>query len=320
MRWGGLLLLGLAVAFASPMWAQPVEPGDEPCELGTARRTLTSSSVQATVYNTGGLFFGSQTSAGGGYLLPTDTGNSPTFAASLWLGGTVGGDLRVAASRWGGWDFFPGPLEDAEAPPTNCSAYDRIYVVSRDDIRRYYQTGEATKDLRDWPYQLGAPVLDGDGVEGNYNLAGGDQPDLIGDQAAWWVMNDASGDHGASSVNGPLGVEVRVLAFVYGQRRATASPVLDQTSFYRYEIINRRGQPIEQMYASLWNGGPLGDGGDDYIGTDSLLSMGIMYNDSNEDAAYGSPPPAIGVQFLQGPIGLANGRDDDFDGEVDEPE
>ena len=68
------------------------------------------------------------------------------------------------------------------------------------------------------------------------------------------------------------------------------------------------------MYATLFADPDLGDAGDDYIGTDTLRNMVFVYNDSNEDASYGTAPPSLGIQFLQGPIGLANGRDDDFDG------
>ncbi len=60
--------------------------------------------------------------------------------------------------------------------PADCSPFDRIYTVSRDDVAAYYRTGVATDDLRDWPAALGAPVLDGDGDPANYDLAAGDQP------------------------------------------------------------------------------------------------------------------------------------------------
>ena len=312
MKWRGLLLLALVVGFASSSHGQAFGS----CETGRAQRFLVNDQVQASVFNTGGLFFGGSTVSGDGYLIPKDSRNSPLFAAALWLGGFVDDELRTAAARYGGYDFWPGPLEDAARPPDDCSEHDRIYVVSREDIMRYYATGELTDDLRDWPHQLGAPVLDGDGDSTNYDLRAGDQPDLIGDMAAWWVMNDAGNDHDPGA---PLGVEVRVHAFVYGYTVGTTSPVLLQTSFYRYEIINRGDQPIEQMHATMFADPDLGDAGNDYIGTDTLRNMVFVYNDSNQDAAYGSPPPALGIQFLQGPIGLANGRDDDFDGVVDEP-
>ncbi|GAB5536671.1 MAG: hypothetical protein Rubg2KO_29200 [Rubricoccaceae bacterium] len=314
MMWRGLLLVGLAVGVASSVHAQAVGS----CVTGTAQRVLENSVLQVSVFNTGGLFFGGSTTSGDGYLIPKQNGVSPLFAAGLWLGGRVDGELRVAGARYGGYDFWPGPLEDAERLPADCSAHDRIYVVSREDIRQYYITGTATDDLRDWPHQLGAPVIDGDGDSTNYDLRAGDQPELIGDMAAWWVMNDAGNDHNPGL---PLGVEVRVHAFVYGTATpGVINPVLSQTSFYRYEIVNRAGRPIEQMYATLFSDPDLGDAGDDYIGTDTLRHMVFVYNDSNEDSAYGTAPPALGIQILRGPIGLANGRDDNFDGVVDEPD
>jgi len=305
------ILLGLMVVLVSPARAQAVGS----CETGQALRFVVNDQIQASVLNTGGLFFGGSTTSGDGYLIPKRSGNSPLFAAGLWLGGQVDGELRVAAARYGGYDFWPGPLEDVASPPADCSEHDRIFVVSRDDILRYYRTGELTDDLRDWPHQLGAPVIDGDGDPTNYDLRAGDQPDLIGDMAAWWVMNDAGNDHNPGP---PMGVEVRAQAFVYGYTTETTSPVLLQTTFIRYEIINRGDQRIDEMHATLFADPDLGDAGDDYIGTDTLRNMVFVYNDKNEDASYGSPPPALGIQILQGPIGLANGRDDDFDGVVDE--
>jgi len=309
-----LRLVGLATVtcFASSSAAQTFGS----CETGTAQRFLSNSFLKASVFNTGTLFFGGSTTSGDGYLTPKQNGTSSLFAASLWLGGVVEGGERVAAARYGGFDFWPGPLEDAANPPQDCSAYDRIYLVSREDIVRYYTRGELTDDLRDWPYQLGAPVLDGDGDTTNYDLRAGDQPNLIGDVAAWWVMNDAGNDHAPGA---PLGVEVRVHAFAYGVSPQPISPVLLQTSFNRYEVINRSQQTIEPMYATMWSDSDLGDAGDDVMGTDTLRNMVFVYNDSNEDAYYGSPPPAQGIQILQGPVGLANGRDDDFDGSIDEP-
>ncbi|MEO0558421.1 MAG: hypothetical protein AAF170_09575, partial [Bacteroidota bacterium] len=290
--------LGLMVLLASPARAQAFGS----CVTGRAIGFIENAMLRASVFNTGALFFGGSTTSGDGYIIPrgqTSLGRrggpvSPLFAAGLWLGGEVNGEVRVAAARYGGYDFWPGPLEDAASPPRDCSEHDRIYVVSRNDIERYYATGELTDDLRDWPYQLGAPVLDGDGDLTNYDLRAGDQPDLIGDQAAWWVMNDVGNDHNPGT---PLGVEVRAHAFVY----ANPSPVLLQTTFIRYEIINRGDTPIESMYASLFSDPDLGDAGNDYMGTDTLRNMVFVYNDSNEDVVYGIPP-ALGIQILKGPV------------------
>ena len=315
MIWRGLLLVGLAVAAASASHAQTFGS----CELGSAVRLIDTGALQMKLRNTGTLFeypYGdSGASIARGYVVRDGRDRFPNAGVSLLLAGTVEGEPRGAMGYYSGFEFWPGPLDDAGSPPTDCAAYDRIYIVSRRDIERYYETGELTDDLRDWPHQLGAPVIDGDGDSTNYDLRAGDQPELIGDIAAWWVMNDAGNDHNPGA---PLGVEVRVLAFAFGNETTAQSPALTQTTYYRYEILNRGHQTVDSMYAAMWSHFDLGDGSDDYIGSDTLRNLLYVYNDSNEDTAYGEAPPAFGIQVLSGPVGLVNGRDDDFDGLVDE--
>ena len=300
----------LLLASSTPALAQAVGS----CELGEAVGTLETVFLQSRVFNTGALFFGGEYTSGDGYLVPRVEGHSPVFAAGFWLGGTVGGELRVAAARYGNYTFWPGPLEDAETPPADCSEHDRIYEVTRQDVARYLSTGELTDDLRDWPHLLGAPVVDGDGVADNYDLAAGDRPEILGDANVWWVMNDAGNAHPARDSTPPMGVEVRVLGFLFDDARDRD---LSRTSFYRYEIVNRGDRPIDSLYASIFTDPDLGDAGDDYIGSDTLRNLAFVYNDGPEDAVYGVPP-AWGIQVLEGPVGLANGRDDDRDGAVDE--
>ena len=155
MRFGTLLfvLLMCPCAFAQT-------PGT--CERGTAEADLDVGDVFARVFNTGALFFGNSTIFG--YHVPKHSGNSPIFATVFWIGGLVNEEIRVAGSRYTRYEMWPGPLNvDGSLPnPLDCSAYDHIYVVSRDDVRRYLETGVATNDLAEWPAHLGAPVLDGD--------------------------------------------------------------------------------------------------------------------------------------------------------------
>ena len=310
MRYAIPLLFLLTV----PVLAQT--PGA--CELGVAEGDLDVNQVFARVFNTGALFFGNETRAGNGYFIPKASGKSPIFAAAFWVGGKVNGELRVAAARYTRFEFWPGPLHNGAAlpNPTDCSAYDRIFVVSREDIAHYLRTGEATDDLLDWPVDWGAPVLDGDGIEGNYNLEEGDQPAIMGDQMAWWVMNDVGNIHEGTGSD-PLGIELQVSAFA-ASRGARA---IEQATYYRYVIINRNSFPIDSAYVSLFVDADLGDATDDWIGSDTTLSMGYVYNgdDFDEGAGYGyGIPPAQGYQVVQGPVGLPNGRDDDGDGAVDE--
>ena len=62
---------------------------------------------------------------------------------------------------------------------------------------------------------------------------------------------------------------------------------------------------------------------DDYVGCDVSKGLGFCYNGDAEDEGaqgYGFNPPAIGVDFFQGPIADPNdGIDNDRDGQIDEP-
>ena len=301
----------LALLFAAPPVAAQSIPGS--CKRGRAERTIEAGLVRSAVFNTGSLFFGGSFTNGDGYLVPRGNRLSPLFAANLWIGGIVGGEIRTAAASYGTFEFWPGPI-GADGLPADCAGNDRIFVVRKQDVAAYLGGAPPTPDLRDWPAALGAPVLDGDGIKDNYNLAGGDQPALRGDVVAWWVMNDVGpgGLHPLTQTL-PLGVEARVESFGFDD-----GP-LNATTFYRYTVTNRTAQPIEALYAGLFTDTDLGDASDDYVGTDTLSQMGYTYNDSNFDANYGAAPPALGVVVARGPVGLANGRDDDRDGSIDEP-
>jgi len=302
-------VLVLVLLLASSPFATAQTIGD--CEPGRAERDLDVNDVLARVFNGGNLFLGNTTVAGDGYLVPKNTGHSPIFAGDLWVGGLVDGEIRAAGSRYSNFPFAPGPLDADGNPPEDCSEYDRIYRVSRGDVARYHETGEATDDLRDWPADLGAPVLDGDGVAGNYNLAGGDEPAISGEQMLWWVMNDV----GTADLldRTPLSIEVRASAFAV----PSTVPALNQATLYRFEITYRGEQPLDSAYVALWKDVDLGDAADDYIGTDTMLDMSFAYNGDEVDATYGVPP-AVGTKLLRGPVGLPNERDDDNDGTVDE--
>lgn len=292
-----LLLMLLVGAFGT---AQAQTPGS--CTLGEAQADLEINNVFARLFNTGSLFFGGTTTNGDGYLVPKASAKSPIFASGIWIGGRVNGELRVAGSRYANFTFWPGPLDEATGRPVNpanCSAYDRMYSVNRGDIVNYEASGATTSDLADWPVDLGAPVIDGDGNPDNYNLAGGDRPEIIGDQAVYWVMNDVGGPH--TTINTPpLGVEVQVLAFSFSRSDAIGS-----TTFYRYRVINKSGNTINDTYLSVFSDPDLGNAVDDYVGFDSELAMGYVYNADNDDegsTGYGASPPATGYDFFQGPI------------------
>ncbi|MEM1041834.1 MAG: hypothetical protein AAGI91_04315 [Bacteroidota bacterium] len=289
MRLPATLLLALLLS--APAFAQT--PGS--CATGTAERDLDIADVQARLFNTGSLFYGGSTTNGLGYIVPKDDGTPPLFAAGIWVGGLIDGELRTAGSRYQDFEFWPGPLDEgATLPdPEDCSSFDRIWVVDVFDVQQYEETGAAPADLAEWPVDLGAPVVDGDGDPDNYDLEAGDRPLIYGHQTAFWVMNDVGGEH-LESETLPIGLEVCVSAF------ASAEDGLKQHTFYRYELVNRNTQPLEDAYLTLFVDPDLGNASDDFIGSDSTRSMAFAYNAENEDAVYGTPPPAVGYDLLTG--------------------
>ena len=299
------LRLLLALVLVGPAAAQAPNPAD-PCTPGRAQAALRGLDVQAQLFNTGSLFFGGTTTNGDGYLVPLsgeDAGKSPLFVANLWVGGTVGGALRTAAARYTNFHYAPGQAGPDGTPPTpaECADADRIWVVSRYDVEQYLRTGVATADLADWPVALGAPVLDGDGVAGNYDLAAGDQPAIRGDVTAFWAMTDLAIERDPAFFPGagPLGVDVTGEAFAF----LTPQPTLAQTTVYRFTVTNRNAIPIDSLYVGLFMDPDLGNASDDFIGTDTTLAMVYVYNADNEDegsVGYGIPP-AFGAVFLETP-------------------
>lgn len=123
---------------------------------------------------------------------------------------------------------------------------------------------------------------------------------IKGDQTLWWIFNDKGNAH-TETKGAPIGMEVRAQAFGF----ATNDEINNMT-FYSYEVINRSTFELTQTYFCPWVDTDLGYAWDDYVGCDVLRGLGYCYNgkavDGNgEPESYGSQPPAVGVDFFQGP-------------------
>lgn len=161
-----------------------------------------------------------------------------------------------------------------------------------------------------------APFFDKDN-DGVYNPLSGDYPaydfsstpacsrgkidKIYGDQNLWWIFNDKGNVHtetGAASI----GMEIRAQAFAF----ATSDEVNNMT-FYNYEMYNRSTYTLTETYFGQWVDVDLGGYQDDYVGCDVQRGLGYGYNGDETDEdfggakGYGSQPPAIGVDFFQGP-------------------
>ncbi len=296
------------------------------CEPALGEAYLDINNVRARILNNGNLFWRGAPPV---YEVPKGGGANAIFVSGIWVGGYVGGQLRVAAARYSNYQFWGGPLDDNGAPPADCADFDRLYKVSRTDIDEYESTGVAAPDVRDWPTGLGAPTLarpengeddDGDGEvdeEGEQllfdinvplaqradrvvNLALGERPAILGDQSIWWVMNDRGNEHLATGGDTPpIGLEVHVLAFAFN----TAGDI-GNTTFYKYDMYAKGAEPLTDTYIGLFSDPDLGNFQDDWVGSDTARGMGYVWNSDNDDEGgdgYGIPP-AAGYDFFQGPI------------------
>ena len=210
-----------------------------------------------------------------------------------------------------------------------------------DDIPSIIANWPATRgsdDPEGVAYYL-APFYDADG-NGDYNPDGGDYPYydinnelchtkiptmeeefygtmhgsiladqvLKGDQTLWWIFNDKGASH-TESGGQAIGIEVRAQAFAF-----STNDEINNMTFYSYEIINRSTYTLTGTYFSPWTDVDLGYGWDDYVGCDVARGLGYGYNGasvdgSGEPEAYGAQPPAIGIDFFQGPYMDADGID-----------
>ncbi|NNE47819.1 MAG: T9SS type A sorting domain-containing protein [Rhodothermales bacterium] len=289
----------------------------EPCGPGTAVSELSTNDVRAVLTNNGSLMWTDPAEPSPVYEVPKGSGSNAINTVSLWFGGMVGNELRMSAGLYSDFELWPGPLDIEGQPAADCTPYDRIFNVSDDDIRQYDDTGIATPDMLDWPWHLGAPVHDGDGDPHNYDLIGGDRPHVHGDQTLWWILNDAGNRH-LSTGTEPVGMEVRVTAFVSGSSDVWWVPY---ATLYRFELVYRGSQPLEDAFFGIFAETDLGNPDDDYIGSDSTRGLAFTYNGDNVDEGpfgYGSRPPALGIRLIDGPTVDGDGVDNDRDGETDE--
>ncbi len=123
---------------------------------------------------------------------------------------------------------------------------------------------------------------------------------LKGDQTLWWVFNDNGNIH-SETKGTAIGVEIRAQAFAF-----STNDEINNMTFYTYEIINRSTFRLTNTYFSQWVDTDLGYANDDYVGCDVERGLGYCYNGSAIDGLgkpehYGVQPPAVGVDFFQGP-------------------
>lgn len=315
------------------------------CSPPLAQIDIDINNVRANIIAGGDMWWDFSSSQ---YEIPKGSGIRSMFNGGLWIGGLdPANNLHVSAAtyRQTGNDFWAGPLDTAygNAMDSACGVYDRIWKVNRATVESFLQNRNDPNysipdEILSWPgngnagwghaHQL-APYHDVNG-NGIYEPQQGDYPsfnfsgqnncdyDLLGDQALWWVFNDKGNTHSETGGDA-FGLEIHATAFAYRSQQ----DALNNATFYRYKLINRSTTDYHEMWFGLFSDYDLGDPFDDYVGFDVARGLGYCYNgDVNDGPAstpatgtYGAHPPAIGIDFLGGPLaepGDAIDNDRDF--------
>jgi hypothetical protein len=241
--------------------------------------------------------------------------NGPVWSATLGRQLHVGGSTYSQGLQAGAVDPATGQPDDPADPRH------RVYLVTRMNRAAFMQLSAGQQDslrmdFEEWPAALGAPFIDNDG-NGVYDPdfetwldtpTASDHPFFPGEQVLWFVANDMDKKR-VSMLYGsaPIGIELQVFAWA-----SPGHPLLDNTVFIEYTLINRGEKECEDFRFAQWSDADLGDAVDDMSGIDTTLSLHYTYNGESFDDVYGWNPPAFGYAWLQTPVTPEAGAEADY--------
>ncbi len=233
-------------------------------------------------------------------------------------------------------DYFNMPLEEWRRDAAEVFAIEAAAVTNAQiqAVREQY-----AKDWREWPVAFGAPFIDRNRngkydpppafnnnfsvdslIAGKYDEPGvaGADPNFPADQVIWTVYNDLDRTQTTNFYGSePLGLEAQVTLWGYKN-----SPAAGDFFFRRTRLINKGGVAIDNtgtkgafyldsLHIGLYADADVGDFADDLHGCDTLRSMAYFYNGNDIDKSFRNfnlPPPAVGLDFVQGPrVSALNG-------------
>jgi|GEM_PF-4427732 len=211
-------------------------------------------------------------------------------------------------------------------------------VHTHDDTQAQMDTARAQyqHDWVEWPADEGAPYDDVNG-DGMYTPATwdeenevwvGDIPGIPGSgQTIWTVANDLPDEFTDTGIpvsiseggfgSPPIGMEIQITLWGYD---VPDSNPLSNVIYKRIRMIyvGLPGGPddatLDTVYFTQWSDPDLGTYTDDFAGCDTTLNLGYVYNGNTWDPQfkndYYSPVPAVGYDFLEGPIVDMGGNPD----------
>jgi hypothetical protein len=307
-----MLVLTGAMASARDDGRHPADQSRLAKTTGSPVYTYMNINNISTVYRNDGTSDIDVAQQNSGLVFPKGSRKTAMYSSGLLWAARIAGDPQVRVGGSGHRSGLqPGRVLPNGSPEDPNLPHVRIYRVRPDyktadlsaeiaderksaaEIRTQYET-----DWNEWPAQYGAPYKDVDS-NGTFDPRV-DVPGFPGaDQTIWYVANDLNSTN-TSNLYGtqPLGIECQVTSWAYAQEGPLGNMV-----FRSFLLINKSSQRLDSMVVAMWSDPDLGFAEDDYVGCDTSLSLGFVYNSSTVDQTYGSlPPPAAGFDFFQGPI------------------
>ncbi|MDD5765401.1 MAG: hypothetical protein PHW79_03990 [Candidatus Marinimicrobia bacterium] len=231
------------------------------------------------VFRNNGTWFYDNVLGDWGLEWPQGSGLSPIFAAGQYVGAKINGEIRVAGVQHSASEFQAGMINTTDVP----------YAKGDERFRWYELRPDGVGDWASWPSSGVAPDNQGAPLDTTGN------PKLVGDQTIYSVWNDLA-NHSTYGTN-KLNAEIHQMAWAFDRAN-----VMGDMVFIKWTLINKSGQNWDDTYFVIWSDPDLGNAGDDLVGCDSTLGLGYCYNAAAVDQNYGSTPPAVGIDFFQGPI------------------
>lgn len=274
-----------------------------------------------------------------------ETGVGCLYSGGLWIGGLdKGNNLKLSCQSYrssGSTDFWPGTLDNNSSVDINdCNNFDKVWNVylSKEldlflaDVADGKLDNPIPEGILNWPGRSNpllsytsnknlAPFVDvgGDNIynpgniiatvdtithntvyKADYPILDAQFPDGIPDQLLYNVYNDKGNLH-TQTGGDPIGLEIHQLSFAFETNNE-----LNNSTFYRYKIINHATADLNNTYIGQFMDTDLGWYDDDYIGCDSTRGLMVLYNGKTTDESgswpsYGNQPPMFGCDILQGP-------------------
>jgi hypothetical protein len=262
---------------------------------------LDANNVSSWFYNTGIFNQDLRFTNTPGLMWPKGSNKFACFTAGLSMGAYYNGELREAMCSYKG-EYAPGYVDNTQGQPiAKTDSRFRIYKVTATD-----DPLNPPPDYAQWGNMVpfGAPYVD---VNNNHQYDPGiDKPGRKDAQITLFAcLTDGFPDEhkvgeGFGGGTQPLFVELHFTAWGY------TSPGLEDIQFINWVVFNKGIHPWTRTYMGVTVDPDLGFPDDDYIGCDTSLNLGFVYNGDNDDCcgtnSYGPNPPSFGMDYFTSPV------------------